>query len=522
MLTTATELLPTERLLLSGGDERIAVCPQRAANKYGCSPLPQGVSAAFGSSTASSISERGFAAADRLRHQLQRACQHDAPAQVYARELGRVRRELTVSCGLVDLPGLEIAFAASGTDLHLMVAQMAAGLSAQPPLVIMMEGNETGSSVASALGGRHFSGQSALGHEAQAGTRIHGAQHTQLAQIAIRQPNGQPRPLPDLHTEVESLVAQAAQAGQRVLLIMLDLSKTGLMAPSPDFAASLRSRWPDTVDVMVDACQFRLSNPSLRAYLDAGFLVAMTGSKFLTGPSFSGALFVPRELAYRMAACPLPAGLRAYAARAEWPRHWAAHAQLDDVDNFGLLLRWQATLAELHAFRLVPEIRTERFLGDFARAVRQHLKDQPAFQPLPVPEIDRQAFTGQAGWDHIPTIFPFVLQALDSCGRRVPLNREQTQRVYQLLQADLTATGLDLTGLAPELASLRCQIGQPVACGERDGVPVSALRLCASARLVVEAAARHGTQSRAVIRRALATLDKAAWLAQAVMHHNDH
>lgn len=521
MLTTATELLSTERLLLSGGDERIAVCPQRVANKYGCSPVPQGLTAAFGSSTASSISERGFAAADRLRDRLQHACQHASPAQVYARELDRVRRELTVSCGLSDLPGLEIAFAASGTDLHLVVAQMAAGFSAQPPLVIMMEGTETGSSVAAALGGRHFSGQSALGHETQAGAGLHGARHNQLAQIAIRQPNGQPRPLPDLHAEIEALVMQAAQAGQRVLLIMLDLSKTGLMAPSPDFAADLRDRWPDTVDVMVDACQFRLSNASLHAYLDAGFLVAMTGSKFLTGPSFSGALFVPRELARRLAACPLPTGLRAYAARAEWPRHWAAREQLDDVENFGLLLRWQATLAELHAFRLVPEIRVERFLGDFARAVRQHLKGDAAFQPLPVPEIDRRAFTGEAGWDHLPTIFPFLLHGLDPQGQRQPLSREQTQRVYQLLQADLTSSGLDLDGLDPELAALRCQVGQPVACGERDGVPVSALRLCASARLVVEAAARHGTLSRAVIRRALATLDKAAWLAQAVMNH-DH
>ena len=67
----------------------------------------------------------------------------------------------------------------------------------------------------------------------------------------------------------------------------------------------------------------------------------------------------------------------------------------------------------------------------------------------------------------------------------------------------------DLTGAA---AALRCQLGQPVACGKRDGIPVSALRLCASTRLVVEATAWGGRRSSAVIERALAALDKIALL----------
>ncbi|HEX3500752.1 MAG TPA: hypothetical protein VHT04_15650 [Stellaceae bacterium] len=48
---------------------------------------------------------------------------------------------------------------------------------------------------------------------------------------------------------------------------------------------------------------------------------------------------------------------------------------------------------------------------------------------------------------------------------------------------------------------------------ESDGHPVSALRLCASARLVVEAAA-HGVDS--VIDRVMAALDKTALLAAAI------
>jgi len=47
--------------------------PRSAANKYGCPPQPAPAFAAFGSSTASTISAGAFAAADRLRARLVQA-----------------------------------------------------------------------------------------------------------------------------------------------------------------------------------------------------------------------------------------------------------------------------------------------------------------------------------------------------------------------------------------------------------------------------------------------------------------
>jgi hypothetical protein len=49
--------------------------------------------------------------------------------------------------------------------------------------------------------------------------------------------------------------------------------------------------------------------------------------------------------------------------------------------------------------------------------------------------------------------------------------------------------------------------------GSRDGVPVSALRLCVSSRLIVDAVSPKGRGAEAVIGEALAVLDKAALLA---------
>jgi hypothetical protein len=98
------------------------------------------------------------------------------------------------------------------------------------------------------------------------------------------------------------------------------------------------------------------------------------------------------------------------------------------------------------------------------------------------------------------------------------LSREQTMRVYRLLQVDLAGRhDLGLAGLGGDIAALRCQLGQPVACGNRGGVPLSALRLCASARLVVETTSGEGRNAPAVIERALAALDKTVRLVSAIL-----
>jgi selenocysteine lyase/cysteine desulfurase len=95
----------------------------------------------------------------------------------------------------------------------------------------------------------------------------------------------------------------------------------------------LRDRFGDRVEVLIDACQFRIAPATLAAYLAQGFLVAITGSKFLGGPTFSGALLVPPQAAERLSARLPHPGLRAYSARAEWPPAWVAAAALTEQTN---------------------------------------------------------------------------------------------------------------------------------------------------------------------------------------------
>jgi selenocysteine lyase/cysteine desulfurase len=504
--------LPETALLLTGGgDTRIALDPKNAANKYGCPPFPAPTFAAFGSSTASTISTDAFAAAERLRVRLAGAATDEPAAATYARELQRMRDELRAVCGLDR--GVDIVFGASGTDLHLVAAQMLRAAGEAPPLVVMVEASETGSGVPAALAGRYFSAVAPLGDTLVEGTPAL-AGLAEIIAVPTREADGALRHRETIDAEVRAIVAAAATLGRRILVTMVDVSKTGIVAPSPACAVALRRQWPDQVQVLVDACQFRLAPATLNAYLGADCVVAVTGSKFVTGPAFSGALLIPESIAADWRRRTLSPALRAFSARAEWPASWPQAQTLRDTANYGLLLRWEAALHELHAFHAVPEAKVAAILERFARAAEARLTADPAFGRLPTPVLDRGDFGGALSWDRLPTIFPFLLRG----GRERFLDRDETARVHRLLTVDAgRLLGLDLVDRRYPTAAQSCQVGQPVPCGERDGVKVAALRLCASARLVAEAAAGPGGADR-MIARAMQVLDKTALLARHVAH----
>jgi len=487
-LDTAEALPATSDLLVSGGDARLYL-DGTGRNRYGCAPTPQDAVAAFGSSTASTISAAGYAAAERRRDAVIAQLGSASSNAVYAGEIESLRRELASLLGLDDLAGLQTVLAGSGTDLHRLTARLVGAGSTRPLLSIVGEPAETGSGVPSAL----TAGDGTVSH------------------VCARAPDGGLRDPGEVDAEVEALAEAAVAEGRRVLLIVADLSKTGLIIPSLDCALALRRRHRHQIDILIDACQFRLSPKTLRTYLQRGLLVAMTGSKFLAGPSFAGALFVPAEAAERLQELALPAEAAAGCSRGEWPAHWRAGAAMAGRANFGLLLRWSAAIEHLRAFSTLPEYEVAAFLARFRDVVAEAMWKSPALQLVPAAPIDRSALGVEAGWDCMPTIFPFALRSRVG-GRERLLSPPETSLVHRLLRTNLTAgwPGADGFGAASDL---RIELGQPVMFGRPGGDAAAALRLCVSAPLVAEAlsggAALHG-----VLDRARGVLAKAAWIAE--------
>ena len=443
----------------------------------------------YGSCTASTISPKSFAVAQALLLRLE----SDASGCV-EKEFDRVRGEFSELCGIASSPETAVVFAASGTDIHLIAAQMTASAgmgstqNTRPLLIVTTEATETGAGVPSALAARHYSENAAMAGPVCLDEFLQETRAVEIAVVPSRDAGGIPVPAQDLDAKVEALVDRTAARGQSVMLVALDLSKTGLLAPSPACALRLKRRHPDLVNVLVDACQFRLTPSSIRSYVDQDFLVALTGSKFVTGPAFSGALLAPPNLARRWRERPLPKSMSAYCARADWPQGWAARKAMKHAANIGLLLRWEAALSELKSFFALDQSAVANFLGEFASAVQKKLTDDSSFEPLDVFKPVRGSAALKNAWDSIPTIFPFLLR------RRRYLDIEETKGVYK------------------NLLARHGQIGQPAICGQRKGNPVGALRLCSSMRLAVDALSPSGRGSSFVIAEALGLLDKVSTL----------
>lgn len=486
---TQEGLPPTEQCLTAGGDARIALDAVSGLNSYGCRPFPDPEILTYGSSTASIISTAGYHCANRLRNRLLAAVNTASHSAVYSREIERIRTELLQLCELPETT--DMIFSPSGTDVHTIAAQYAGSGEAIPPRIVMIETNETGKGVAAALNGTGFAEKPV-------------SRTPDVVPVLVRLSNGAPRPQIDIDKDVETLVSEAVASDRRVLLILIDQSKTGLIAPSLNCVLALHQRFQNKIDVLVDACQFRVAPPTLRAYLEQGFMIALTGSKFLTAPSFSGALLVPPKIVQRLQSRPSSATSN----KAMMSKNNG------QIPNFGLLLRWEVALQELRTFRSVPQATVTVFFQDFASAIRQRLDRDPLLESLPVPQLDRRPLTDSNSWDHLQTIFPFLLYHADA--GRTPLSAEEALHVYRQLPVNLNENHTFNAGHSDfALAAMRCQIGQPVACGTRNGVAVSALRLCLSTRLVVRAVA-DGDKGAAVIAAALAVLDKTALLIRSL------
>lgn len=503
-----------EVLLASGGDERIAVDAATGLTRYGCPMTPQADLFALGSSTASAISATGFAAAQALRATCVRQLRRQNPADVYAAHTAGLRAALLrlCGCGNGEAGGVGVVLAASGTDSHLLAAQLF-----RPRVSVMIAPCETGSGLPNALRGRHFSAGTAYGGAVTVGATLNNW-HGELRYLAVRAADGAVRDTSLVDADCAAEVGRAAGAGQSVLLVLTDVSKTGLVAPSLDTALALQRRWPGQVEVLVDACQFRLCADSVRAYLQLGWAVALTGSKFMSGPTFCGALLLPAGLTARLAARragqPFPPGLADYSSAADWPADVMAALSMPApaspvsalpataspaatspaAGNFGLLLRWQAALAEMARFAAVPDAVVTRCLRAFAEALRGALAGDARFEALPVAPICRRALAIGPRWDLEQSIFPFLLFEPDAHGGRRPLHRDETRRIYLELQQ-------------PSVGHARFQLGQPVQCGTRHGVEVSALRLCVSARMLADAHAA-GDGGEGAIAAALAALEQ--------------
>ncbi len=470
-------------ILASGGDCRLLLDPDRMLNAYGCRPWPRPEAFTFASSTATSISDRGYAAAETAWRLLSQATRCTSAAAAFAHLTEQLRASLRAVLEL-DGAAIEIIFSPSGTDsqLHaLYVAEMTLG---GPLTTIIVAANETGSGTVLATTGRHFAASTATGATVVKSAAIAGFDpDTKHLAIAARDRDGEPLGIAALDAAVTAAVAETIAAGRHAVVHAMDSSKFGRRCPSWACLRDLQNAWPGRVQIVIDACQMRLSRQRLAHYLAHGCIVLITGSKFFTGPPFSGAVLVPAPLAARMARiATVPGGLALYSNRYEFPAAWpGVRAALPATPNAGPLLRWAASLAEMQHYFRVPAAYRQHALEAFAAGVQRLIGAHPNLHLLPAepdPAIDAVDDAEMA----VRTLFAFRVSR-----RGAPLTVAQCATLHRALNADMTdALGPFITDQQRAIAGQRCHIGQPVALPQPGGATVGTLRMAAGARIVSE------------------------------------
>jgi len=467
---------PVEAILVAGGDSRLELDPATGQNCYGVPPRPRPEAIHFSSSTASAVSDDGFVLCDLLRRDLLRALSLDGadPRELLRRTADAVGRELCLMLGLGE-EEVDVAITASGTDAELHTVMLARAAGAGRTLTnILISSDESGRGVLLAGAGCYFDNRSATWVPVRKGDAAWPEAGIRVVDVPIRDSNGRPRALADVDADVVAAGRAALAEGGQVLVHMLIASKTGLSAPSPAAIDAVVAMAPQRVVVVVDACQMRSAPGALGALVRAGWMLQVSGSKFLTGPPFSGALVIPKAM--RVHVEPVGAALASAPGVGHadvWSKWWAERLPRATAGraSFGPLFRWLPALFEARLLDSLPE--------DFRRAAFRRFRDAVA-KRLAASVYVRPIDVGEA-----PDTDDFArlsIQSFQVLGRRqdgslAALDEAACRDIFRWLNRDVRD---DLPGLSRAqsgLAAQACHIGQPVALG---GIAV--LRMVLGAR----------------------------------------
>ncbi len=443
-----------EALLAEGGDERLTLDPVTGLNRYGCAPWPRPEVIGFASCTASSLAGPQFIAAEQARRDLIAAALVQGPDAALAAASRHAADRILAHFGVADMA--DAILTASGTDAALIVTGLLAAEQPDVPLTsILVSPAETGSGVPDAVQGRHFSTCTPSGVAVPKGGGLDGLRHMpRLVTVALRDAAGEPCGAEHIAAACEAAVVAALPAG-RAVLHAIDGSKTGLTAPDRPTLLRLARRFGRALDIVIDACQARIEPALVRWYLQQGFPVLVTGSKFFAAPGFCGAVLFPRARLARIAAGAVPHGLASYAGMAD-----GVGSRLCP----GLLLRWTAALHDMAAFGGLPTDEVGLRLDSLGQSVERTLRGDARLRLVAAPR------PRGLGWSDRRSVFTFLVR-----GPAGWLDAASLRPLYLALHDDQAA--------GPGQASARCQIGQPVQLG---GAALGGLRLALSAAQICQ------------------------------------
>lgn len=473
---------PTEYMLMSGGDLRLNIDEIHLLNKYGCRPFPRPEAFTFASSTASSVSNFAFDKTDKvrsilIRNSLKNGFKNTSIefSELLKNNLRKIFR-LSEEC--------EIIFSPSGTDSSLQIAAITQIISDKEITHILVASDETGSGVAAALKGCHFENTTALNHPIEKDTEIDGFREVDLIQIPFRDLKGALKSSDQLDKEVFDAIVITQNLGRHIVLHTMDQSKLGYQSPSDEFIKKLNTLQDLSIQIIVDGSQLRLDPKDIQNYLNKGYIVTITGSKFFTGPPYCGALILPQSVNKLIQSVKdtLPKGLNKYYNSSDWPTSWFCSNELSDGYNYGSYMRWNAAVVEMDRYYKTPILYRNMGIEMFCNFVDDSIKEAAFLQPIYGDETKTKSYSSnEFGIRNIRTIFPFFIFKNNEV-----LAVDKVKKLYNLLNSDLSdqfeGSSLEIIRLAAQ----KCHIGQAVNVKYNTEIESAILRISLGARVISE------------------------------------
>lgn len=473
---------PTEYLLMSGGDLRLNIDEFQLLNKYGCRPFPRPEAFTFASSTATSVSNFAFDKTDKTRailinNHLKNGFKKTTSdfSELLKNKLRKIFK-INNDC--------QIIFSPSGTDSALQIAAITQIISDKEITHVLVASDETGSGVPEALKGCHFENTSALNYPVKKGDNIKGFRDVNLIKIPLRDGNGTLKSSLQIDNEVFNAISKANELGRHTVLHVMDQSKLGYQSPSEKLIRKLNTLDNLSMQIIVDASQLRLDPADIQFYLNKGYIITITGSKYFTGPPYSGALIVPKSVSKLINASQkaLPEGLTEYYNHSDWPTSWFCSKDLSEGFNYGSYMRWNAAIIEMDRYYKTPILYRNLGIEMFCNFVEDSIKDATFLEPLFEDETKINTYNNEEfGLRNIRTIFPFFILKNNEI-----LSVDQVKMLYVLLNSDISKHFEEASLDTMRLAAQKCHIGQAVNVKYGNDFQSAVLRISLGARVISE------------------------------------
>lgn len=423
-----------ESFVTSGGDERLTI-NENGMNKYFIHPTHFDNVFNRGSCTCSPFTSDGFEVANNLYEKLDE--------QVFDATRAEHDRKLKELINYEGQDRFDIFYAPSGSDLCYYALLFSKLIYPEKKIYNLITcPEEIGSGSLFAYAGKYFFNNTQFGETVTKDSSISDELIIHSKNFSARTKEGE---IIDHRDEILKTIHDNYHDYSIISNLVIG-SKSGI-----ETKINIISETPEDVLWVIDLCQFRASKVLINGLIGLNCMVMITGSKFYQCAPFCGALLVPKTISRKFKAA--DAGIAGvfsnifsrYDIPAEFP---LIREQLKDFRNYGLLLKWEASLYEMLELAKLDSYSVNTSIQKWNEFVVGRLTESDFFELIPGQEITNRS------------IISFRAKSKD--GKY--LNHEQLAELHAAISTEIH-TGLKCYE--------KVLIGQPVKYGEKSFIRIA-------------------------------------------------